>query len=95
MKMSVVINKYVLYGISLRTASDLPSANRSAPVGFGRSRESPKEAAFILAIDCPTSLRRRDWLRIIEAAAVPIRLSAKHQANSFTCKSLECAFLVG
>jgi hypothetical protein len=50
MKMSVIVNKYVLYGIPLRTAVGLPSPNRIAPVEFGMSRESPTEV-YLIPID--------------------------------------------
>lgn len=72
-------------------------ARTGAPrgVGFGMSRESPTEAAFIRNRPSDsTSLRWGDCLRIIEAATVPIRLAATNQANSLACKSLERAFLV-
>ena len=59
------------------------------------SRESPTAACLHPRPTVPQQLTaQHDCLRIIEAATVPIRLAATYQANSFTCKSLECASLV-
>jgi site-specific DNA recombinase len=66
MKMSVVVNKYVLYGIPLRTAVGLPSPNRIAPLALPAMPVEELVTQQIVAVLSAPHMVQAVWDRIRE-----------------------------